>query len=70
MEERIYNSIKNTAFFGTIFPDLKKFDDSKYFKDDLFKYRLSKIKFFLGEKNEKEVILGLQVFYKTNNGKK
>ena len=40
------------------------FNDSEYFtKDNLFKYRLSKIKFFIGEKNGKELILGLQAFY-------
>ena len=70
MKERIYESIKRSAIFGTIFPDSKHLDDSKYFnKDNLFKYRFSKIKFYLGEKNEKEIILGLQAFYQTNNGK-
>ena len=69
-KQRIYDSIKNTAFFGNIMPEIKRFDDSKYFNiDNLFNYRLSKIKFFLGEKNGKENILGLQTFYKTYNGK-
>ena len=70
MKERIYESIKRSAIFGTIFPDSKRLDDYNYFyKDNLFKYRLSKIQFFLGEKNEKEIILGLQAFYQINNGK-
>ena len=63
------DAIKLTAFYGTVYPDKKKYDDSNYFsKDNAIEYRLSKIKFFLGEKNGKEVILGLQAFYKTNNG--
>jgi len=70
MKVTFYESIKSSPFFGTIFPESKHFDDSKYFnKDNLLKYTLSKIKFFLKDKNGKEVILGLQVFYKTNNGK-
>ena len=70
MLKDIIKKIEYTAFFGTVFPEINRFDDSKYFTiDNLFKYRLSKIKFFLKEKNGKEFILGLQSFYKTINRK-
>lgn len=71
MKSKIYDEIRYTAFFGTIYPDeIRLFNDSAYYtKDNLFKYRLSKIKFFIGEKNGKELILGLQTFYTNSNGK-
>ena len=71
MKEKIFDAIKCTAFFGTVYPEeIKRFDDKEFYnKDNLFQYRLSKIKFFLGEKNGKEVILGLQTIYTNSNGK-
>ena len=71
MKKKILDDIKNIAFFGTVYPDeIKRFDDSHYFNEEnLFHYRLSKIKAFIGEKNGKELILGLQTFYTDLNGK-
>jgi len=71
MKEKIFDEIKQTAFFGTVFPDeIKRFDDKDYFsKENLFQNRLSKIKVFVGDKNGKELILGLQTFYTNVNGK-
>ena len=71
MKEKIFKDIKCTDYYGILYPEqTKRFNDSKYFtKENLFKYRLSKIKFFLGEKNGKESILGLQTFYTNANGK-
>ena len=71
MKKKILDDIKCTAFFGTVYPDeIKRFDDSQYFNEgNLFHYRLSKIKAFMGEKNGKELILGLQTFYTDLNGK-
>ena len=71
MKDQIFQKIKSTAFFGTIYPDeVRRFDDKDYYsKENLFQYRLSKIKFFLGDKNGKEIILGLQTFYVNINGK-
>lgn len=70
MKDKIFEEIKNTAFFGTIFPEIKRFDDTHYCtKENLFQNRLSKIKVFLGEKNGKPLILGLQTTYMTINGK-
>ena len=71
MKKKILDDIKTTAFFGTVYPDeIKRFDDSHFFNEEnLFHYRLSKIKAFIGEKNGKELILGLQTFYTDLNGK-
>ena len=72
MVDKIVEHIKNTAFFGVILPDeMKRFDDSQYAsKEKLFQYRLSEIKFFLGERDGKESILGLQTTYTKITGEK
>ena len=72
MVDKIVEHIKSTAFFGVIYPDeLKRFDDSHYAnKEKLFQYRLSEIKFFLGERDGKETILGLQTTYTKITGEK
>ena len=71
MKEKIANEIKQTLLFGMVIPDeIKRFDDTKFCtKENLFENRLSQIKFFIGEKNGKEIILGLQTFYSNVNGK-
>ena len=71
MKEKIANEIKQTFLFGMVIPDeIKRFDDTKFCtKENLFENRLSQIKFFIGEKNGKEIILGLQTFYSNKNGK-
>ena len=70
MKKKIIKDIKCSYLYGTLHPDAtKRFDDSTYFtEENLFQYRLSKIKFFLGEKDGKELILGLQTFYTKANG--
>ena len=68
----IADKIRCTAFFGTIFPnaDQKRFDDTNYFnRENIFHYRLSKIRFFLGERDSKPIIQGLQTFFKDFYGK-
>ena len=70
--DEIADKIKLTAFFGTIFPNAeqKRFDDTNYFnRENIFHYRLSKIRFFLGEKDNKPVIQGLQTYFKDFYGK-
>ena len=70
--DEICDAIKCTAFFGTIFPntDQKRFDDTNYFnRENIFHYRLSKIRFFIGENEGKPLILGLQTFFKDFYGK-
>ena len=70
MKDKIFDAIKCTDFFGTVFPEIKRFDDSKYCtKNNLFQYRLSQIKFFIGDKNGKELILGVQTSYSALDGK-
>ena len=71
MKEKIFNDIKDTDLCGLLHPDeAKRFDDRNFFtKENLFQYRLSKLKFFLGDKNGKELILGLQTLYTNANGK-
>ena len=73
MEENMLNNVQLTGFFGTVYPDeIAKFDyfHSFFEKENNIKYRLCKIKFFLGEKNGKEIILGLQAFYQDRITKK
>ena len=72
MVDKIIEHISNTSIFGVIYPDeIKRFDDSHYAsKEKLFQYRLSEIKFFLGERNGKESILGLQTTYTKITGEK
>lgn len=67
----IAEEIRDTPFFGVVYPEeIKRFDDKKYCnKENLFQNRLSQIKFFVGEKNGKETILGLQTYYTNVNGK-
>ena len=70
--EEIADKIRCTAFFGTIFPNAeqKRFDDTNYFnRENIFHYRLSKIRFFLGEKEGKPLIQGLQTFFRDFYGK-
>ena len=65
MKESLLENIRYTAFLGIIYPEAKRFDYLDFFHkgENSLNYRLCKIKFFLGEKNGKEIILGLQSFY-------
>jgi len=70
--DEISNKIRCTAFFGIIYPNAeqKRFDDTNYFnRENIFHYRLSKIRFFLGEKDNRPIILGLQTYFKDFYGK-
>ena len=70
--DEIADKIRCTAFFGTIFPNAeqKRSDDTNYFnRENIFHYRLSKIRFFLGEKDNRPIIQGLQTFFKDFYGK-
>ncbi len=71
MKDKIFEEIKSTSFFGTIFPEIKRFDDKKFCsKENLFQNRLSTVKVFLGDKCGKPIILGLQTIYTNINGNK
>ncbi len=63
MKERIYNKIKPIPLYGVL-PTTKipRFNDDNFSsKENLFKYRLSKICVYIGEKNS---IKGIHSFYK------
>ena len=58
------NNVQWTGFFGTINePTCFDYFHSFFQEENSIKYRLCKIKFFLGQKNGKEIILDLQAFY-------
>ena len=67
MKARVAEKIKSIAVYGVLhFGEETRFDDDKFStKDNLYQYRISKIKIFLGEKN---LILGIQVIYKNLKG--
>ena len=61
--------IHETDVYGCLNEDSIFFDDYKFYeKENIFKYKLSKIKFFLGDKEGEEIILGLQTFFTDKNG--
>ena len=70
MKSKLIKEIKKTIYYGNVIqPETKKFDDRIYFSSkNFFKYKLSKIKIFIGDKKNKEVILGLQTFYTDKYG--
>ena len=63
MKEHILEKIKSIPFYGICDFNLTKklYDDNFSSKENAFQYRLSKIHFYIGEKNK---ILGIQSFYK------
>ena len=67
MKEKTVEKIRGIGVYGVFhFNETKRFDDEQYAtKDNLYQYRIAKIKVFLGEKN---LILGVQAFYKNLKG--
>ena len=65
MQEKIYPKIKSIGLCGIMhYNETKLFNDFKFSSIDyLYKYKLSKIKIFLGEN---DIILGIQTFYKNS----
>jgi len=63
MIDKIIKEIKIIGSYGIFhFNETKCFNDDKYIeKENIYQYRMSKIKVFL---NENGNILGLQAFYK------
>ena len=60
-----------TAMYGTVYQDSHLWEDKDYFENDgtpLF--RLSKLKIWTGKLENKEVIVGMQTFYKNLNNLK
>ena len=70
MLAKIFDKILYTHEYGTFFADAKIFDGCNFYtKENILNYRLSKIKFFVKNKDSKEIILGLQTTYIDNEGK-
>ena len=70
MIAKIFKKILYTYEYRTFFADVKKFSDYNFFtKENFLNYRLSKIKFFVKNKDTKEIILGLQTIYLDKEGK-
>ena len=67
MKDKIIEEIKGIGVYGVLhYNETKRFYDEKYVeKENIYQYRMSKIKVFL---NENGNILGLQAFYKNLNG--
>jgi hypothetical protein len=67
MKEKAVEKIRGIGVYGVFhFNETKRFDDDQYAtKDNLYQYRIAKIKVFIGEKN---LILGVQAFYKNLKG--
>ena len=67
MKDKIFEEIKGIGTYGILhYNETKRFYDEKYAeKQNIYQYRMSKIKVFL---NENGNILGLQAFYKNLNG--
>ena len=67
MKDKIIDEIKGIGVYGVLhYNETKRFYDEKYVeKENIYQYRISKIKVFL---NENGNILGLQAFYKNLNG--
>jgi hypothetical protein len=67
MKERVLEKVKSIGVYGILhYGETQRFyDDSFSTKENLYQYRISKIKVFLGDKNS---ILGLQAFYKNTRG--
>ena len=67
MKDRVVEKIKSIGLYGVIhYGETQRFYDDNYStKENLYKYRISKIKVYIGEKNS---ILGLQTFFKNLSG--
>ena len=67
MKEKIANKVKALPLYGVLhFGETQRFDDAQFSTvDNIYQYRISKIKVFLGENNR---ILGIQAFYKNTKG--
>ena len=67
MKDRVVEKIKSIGLYGVIhYGETQRFYDYNFStKENLYKYRISKIRVFMGEKN---TILGLQTFFKNLSG--
>ena len=67
MKDYVFDKIRTLGFYGVMhYGEEHRFNDDIFnTKDNLYKYRISKIQIFLGEK---DLIYGLQTFFKNSKG--
>lgn len=64
VEEKEGQLIDYTSLFGTVVPTGIYFDDWEKIEKDYLKYRVSSVKIFLEEVDGKQIVGGIQFFYK------
>ena len=57
-------TIDATTNYGYVCPDSNPFDDQEFFSENIFNYKLYKIKFWIFKQDYLETIGGIQMFYK------
>lgn len=67
MKDKVVNHIKSIGVYGVLhYNETQRFYDDEFStKENIYQYRISKIKVFIGERN---IILGVQTFYKNLKG--
>ena len=68
MKNKVVERIKQIGVYGILhYGETQRFDDDKYaLKENIYQYRISSIRVYVGENNS---ILGVQAFYKDLKGK-
>ncbi|MCQ2821140.1 MAG: hypothetical protein MJ252_28100 [archaeon] len=61
--------LERTGKYGWIYPDSTHFNEAKDLKKEYYKYKVSKVKIWTGNKENKLVINGIQFFYRVTNKK-
>lgn len=70
-ETPLQKSKSYTGMYGTVYADSHLWEDREFFeKDEIPLYRLCKLKIWTGNLENKEVIVGMQTFYKGLNNLK
>ena len=57
-------TIESTGNYGNIFLDSKTFDDKDFFEDNIFNFKISKIKIFHGKIDKNDIVTGIQIYYR------
>lgn len=64
------NIYKRSGKYGYIYPDSKHFDDLEFLGDNFLNFKVVRMKIWTGKKDSKQIINGIQFFYKNLlNGK-
>ena len=57
-------TIESTGNYGNIFLDSKTFDDKDFFEENIFNFKISKIKIFHGKIDKNDIVTGIQIYYR------